>query len=798
MPRKNSGKSKAAQQREAKKKGISLLPPPPDAKARREWQEEQYDSNYVDLDVPTDSSSDEGNFDLEETLTTAEAWSDAESLMEYVESDLSGSESVAAKEEPTTAGIKRKRQPSNADLFPQAEILTEDGSVSSRSTDYRNRTGKTKKARAINGQPSIAALFKVLPKAKFVPAEEEASDSDIEMHDGPSVSITISPSEERSTAVTPSPSIPDLNVDSPACTSHSIPEISANNSASASHPRAESEVPIVGSPDSANQEILDKEKLRQAHSQFRGQIKKLQKSYRSKKKLQSGSKVFEAIVNLEALDMYNDEFLRISLRRATVKEQLTTASCGTRAALRKKLRAVSSPVTRASEIVAARCCKTRYYARRLREMAAYMERTGELLENKQGQGAHHESFLTIPGVYSALQIWVKGEMPFEEGGFNGPLRPAKMSRYINDFLFPQLKIKGKISDSTAVRCFPEKPPELKDGEKIHYPIFHDETCVHANDQSSFVWMREGEQPLRDKSRGRIVHFSEFILEKCGRLSLSPEECTAQDKLPVAPKPPGSENPLTVPAVPGPVEAPKKKGRKKKQTAEVKNAIEIFNIKFPDGVAVFIFDCSSAHEAFASDALLAHKMNRGPGGKQPKMRDTIIPGTQTVQSMVFPADCSDKDKDGNALAGQAKGMEYVLRERGLFAALEAKNGGKVIGTCATCKLSQAAREKAMKEAKAREDEIEGSGLENIGGRGISALEEADEARAHFREQTDGKFPTAKKLVPECLNSITTLHIRKFFRHCWRYMDAYQNPSVGLCHFFGLENVKSYRIQLGSTP
>ncbi|KAJ6552377.1 hypothetical protein B0H10DRAFT_2242143 [Mycena sp. CBHHK59/15] len=69
--------------------------------------------------------------------------------------------------------------------------------------------------------------------------------------------------------------------------------------------------------------------------------------------------------------------------------------------------------------------------------------------------------------------------------------------------------------------------------------------------------------------------------------------------------------------------------------EVKDVIKIFNVKYPNGVAVFVFDCSSAHEAYASDALLAHKMNRGPGGKQPRMRDTIIPSTGQPQAMVFP-------------------------------------------------------------------------------------------------------------------------------------------------------------------
>jgi len=41
---------------------------------------------------------------------------------------------------------------------------------------------------------------------------------------------------------------------------------------------------------------------------------------------------------------------------------------------------------------------------------------------------------------------------------------------------------------------------------------------------------------------------------------------------------------------------------------MEDTIKIFNVKYPNGVAIFIFDCSSAHEAYAEDALIAHKMN----------------------------------------------------------------------------------------------------------------------------------------------------------------------------------------------
>src|SRR5882724_4536300 len=148
------------------------------------------------------------------------------------------------------------------------------------------------------------------------------------------------------------------------------------------------------------------------------------------------------------------------------------------------------------------------------------------------------------------------------------MRPIKLCRYVNQFLFPSLGIESKISESTAVcwlkklgfklqkvskgiyvdghehedviqachdfieymytEVFPQATsklskihinlcshryshtydgndmdivtlPQLKPGKKIHYCIFHDETCMHANDQCSCVWQHEGEQPLHDKS-----------------------------------------------------------------------------------------------------------------------------------------------------------------------------------------------------------------------------------------------------------------------------------------------------------
>ncbi|KAJ7939852.1 hypothetical protein B0H13DRAFT_2299891 [Mycena leptocephala] len=61
----------------------------------------------------------------------------------------------------------------------------------------------------------------------------------------------------------------------------------------------------------------------------------------------------------------------------------------------------------------------------------------------------------------------------------------------------------------------EIPPKLKPGDITYYPIFHDESTVHVNDQSHFVWETDDQHELRQKSRGRLIHISDFIIEHCG-------------------------------------------------------------------------------------------------------------------------------------------------------------------------------------------------------------------------------------------------------------------------------------------
>ena len=78
-------------------------------------------------------------------------------------------------------------------------------------------------------------------------------------------------------------------------------------------------------------------------------------------------------------------------------------------------------------------------------------------------------------------------------------------------------------------------PNLGPGEKLHVWIHHDESTVHAKEQKASAWTLPGENPIRLKSDGRLIHVSSFILEaseETGRLVLNDEQWAEQLSRPV--------------------------------------------------------------------------------------------------------------------------------------------------------------------------------------------------------------------------------------------------------------------------
>ena len=155
-------------------------------------------------------------------------------------------------------------------------------------------------------------------------------------------------------------------------------------------------------------------------------------------------------------------------------------------------------------------------------------------------------------------------------------------------------------------------------------------------------LQDGEQPLRKKGRGRLIHVSDFINEEHGRLALQDGDgnITRDARKIIYP---GSNGDAWWDT--------------QQLLVQVKEAISIFEVLNPGCQALFIFDQSSAHASLAPDALKAFEMNKSNGGKQRKQRDTVIPATNPA------AEYRGQPQKMTTESGSPKGLKMVLEERG---------------------------------------------------------------------------------------------------------------------------------------
>lgn len=332
----------------------------------------------------------------------------------------------------------------------------------------------------------------------------------------------------------------------------------------------------------------------------------------------------------------------------------------------------------------------------------------------------------------------------------------------------------------------QQNPLLLPNEKLHIFITHDECLFYANDDRPIVWAPIGEPPLRKKGQGKSIMVSDFLLETDGRLKLNENEI------------------LLYPEVP--VEARKflKPGKNEEGwwTAEhlldqvINYAIPIFETKYPNAIGIFAFDNSTNHGAMAKDALNINNMNVNPGGKQAIMKSTFFGPNNTFQSMVFSA-------NHPIFPNQPKGMKQILIERGLW-----YDG--LIGHCQLCKLKIediTRTECCMRKILSLEDDFKSQ---------KSQLQEEIEKRGHIcifypkyhcelnyiemywgaakrytRENCNYTWSSLQKTVPEALDSISLITIRKFARKSWRYMDIYRKGITGKVAEYAAKKYKSHR-------
>lgn len=139
---------------------------------------------------------------------------------------------------------------------------------------------------------------------------------------------------------------------------------------------------------------------------------------RYKKTLLSDTKAASTAFDLEAMRRFNDIRLSLRIKLRKQKEQVANAPVCRRAIMKKRQKKIQ-PTIQASMQVASLLSKTETYARRLREAAHHLHRTGELPKNNQGKGGAHATLLNRPDIASSVHRFVNGDIPVDEGGFCG-------------------------------------------------------------------------------------------------------------------------------------------------------------------------------------------------------------------------------------------------------------------------------------------------------------------------------------------------------------------------------------------
>ncbi len=130
----------------------------------------------------------------------------------------------------------------------------------------------------------------------------------------------------------------------------------------------------------------------------------------------------------------------------------------------------------------------------------------------------------------------------------------------------------------------------------------------------FLRLKDGQQPIRSKYKGRLIHVSEMINPETGHLIIRDADGNIiRDARKIIY--PGSNgdpwwdcNQLLI---------------------QIKDSIDIFEEAFPGRQALFIFDNSSAHSSLPPDVLKAFEMNKSDGGKQRIQHNTIIPMSNPI-------------------------------------------------------------------------------------------------------------------------------------------------------------------------
>ena len=274
-------------------------------------------------------------------------------------------------------------------------------------------------------------------------------------------------------------------------------------------------------------------------------------------------------------------------------------------------------------------------------------------------------------------------------------------------------------------------PHLFPDERPLIQVHHDESTFYANADQTFHWADDEVRILKQKSLGQAIMVSDFIEEATGDYLRHDGD---EARVLLETKTDGYFD-------------------NTKFLEQVDHAIDVFEKKFPEAQALFLFDNALSHRKCSEDSLSAECMNVRPGGKQPMMRDTIFNGK--IQKMVLPD-------------GRPKGMKIILQERGVdTSGMNAEKMKEIM--------------EEFEDFKNKTTLVE----EKVQARGhlcmffpkfhceLNASERCwCHSKKHTRAYANGSITRLRKIVPEGLDSCNPDLIKKFFRTCRDYCKAYR--------------------------
>jgi hypothetical protein len=300
-------------------------------------------------------------------------------------------------------------------------------------------------------------------------------------------------------------------------------------------------------------------------------------------------------------------------------------------------------------------------------------------------------------------------------------------------------------------------PEILGLRKELVLVVHDECTFAAHDGNTFMWVEDGKPPLRAKGDGNSIMISQFLCPCHGVMTVTDDQAR--------------QNGWDFTSTGAMIYIGKNRDGYWDHSLLIdqfqNRVIPLFNFLHPNKTAIFAFDNSQCHHKMAYDALKVNNLKLSDGFKANvthRMRNGYYydeDGERVEQSLVLAN-------------GEHKGIKSILAERGLWR-----------------------RDMKLKEAK----EILRQQPDFMEQESLPWLREIAKAAGHIqtffpkfhpelnfierywglakryaRARCGYTFEELEKIVPEALQSVPLITIRRLHNHCYRYIEAYEKGTL----------------------